>query len=255
MRTPDVRRWVGVSSFAVVGLMLLEGARAMLLGTRPALDDAAALAEYQAATAVGMLTVVTIDAFLMTALIVFLGGFRQLVTQARAELRWVADIGFGAGIVFVAVTLVGDAMAGGAALDTQGATADASAIRALTEGHILMFGVVGGVLTALVMGASGFLVIATGILPRWTGVVAFVCAGTNLLTVPTSFLGTDPDHWASAGGTATTAFATMPFLLWTGLVGAMTIRGTLAHEAWHRRRSGSDAARIRPDASPRHPLG
>ncbi len=237
MRTPDVRRWVGISSFVVVGLMLLEGGRAMLLGTRPALDDEAALAAYQAQTAVGMLTVITIDTFLMTALIVFLGAFRQLVVEARSELRWVADIGFGAGIVFVAVTLVGDAMAGGAALDTQGLEPDGSAIRSLTEGHILMFGVVGGVLTALIMASSGFLVLATGILPTWTGIVAFVCAGTNLLTVPTSFLGTDPAFWASAGGPATTALATMPFLLWTGIVGIMTIRGARAHAAWMLRRT------------------
>lgn len=236
-RFTDVRRVVGISSFVVVGTMLLEGARAMLLGHRPMLDQSEALIDYQTRTATGMLVVVTIDTFLMTALLVFLGAFRQLVSEARRDLRWIADIAFGAGIAFVAITLVGDAMAGGAALDTVGTEPDASSIRALTVGHILMFGVVGGVLTALVMSAFGVIVLNTHLLPRWVGFAAFALAGTNLLTVPTSFMGTDPDFWASSGGWATTAFATMPFLLWTGLVGVLTIRGQRAHEAHLLRRA------------------
>ena len=233
----DVRRVVGISSFVVVGMMLLEGARAMLLGHRPVLDNTAALVEYQTNTATGMLVVITIDTFLMTALIVFLGAFRQMVTNHNRDLRWIADIAFGAGIVFVAVTLVGDAMAGGAALDTIGTVPDPSTSRALTVGHILMFGVVGCVLTALVMAACGVIVLNSTLFPRWVGWAAFACAATNMLSVPTTFLGTDPDFWASSGGWATTAFATMPFLLWTGLVGVWTIRGQRAHEVRLQRRS------------------
>lgn len=233
----DVRRVVGISSFVVVGMMLLEGSRAMLLGHRPNLDQTQALVEYQTNTATGMLVVITIDTFLMTALLVFLSAFRQLVTNHNRELRWIADIAIGAGIVFVAITLVGDAMAGGAALDTVGVVPDPSVIRALTVGHILMFGVVGCVLTALVMAACGVIVLNSTLLPRWVGWAAFACAATNMLSVPTTFLGTDPDFWASSGGWATTAFATMPFLLWTGLVGVMTIRGQRAHDARMLRRS------------------
>jgi hypothetical protein len=232
----DLRRVVGISSFVVVGMMILEGARAMVLGRRPMLDQTEALVHYQTNTATGMLVVVTIDTFLMTALIVFLGAFRQLVTTNNRELRWITDIAFGAGIVFVAVTLVGDAMAGGAALDTVGTVPDASTIRALTVGHVLMFGVVGCVLTALVMAACGVIVLNSTVLPRWVGWAAFGCAATNMLSVPTTFLGTDPDFWASSGGWATTAFATAPFLLWTGLVGIMTIRGQRAHDARQRER-------------------
>ena len=238
-RVADVRRVVGISSFVVVGMMLLEGARAMLLGRRPMLDQSDALVAYQEHTATGMLVVVTIDTFLMTALIVFLGAFRQLVVETRRDLGWIADIAFGAGIVFVAITLVGDAMAGGAALDTVGTTPDPSTIRALTVGHILMFGVVGGVLTALVMCAFAVIVLNTDLLPRWVGIVAFVLAGTNLLTVPTSFMGTDPEFWASSGGWATTAFATMPFLLWTGIVGTLTIRGQRHHDEHRLRRAAA----------------
>ena len=236
-----MRRVVGISSFVVVGTMLLEGARAMLLGHRPMLDQTEALIQYQQDTATGMLVVITIDTFLMTALIVFLGAFRQLVVETRRDLGWIADIAFGAGIVFVGVTLVGDAMAGGAALDTIGTTPDGSSIRALTVGHILMFGVVGGVLTALVMCAFAVIVLNTHLLPRWVGFAAFALAATNMLTVPTTFLGTDPDFWASAGGWATTALATTPFLLWTGIVGVLTIRGQRHHDAKQRHRAAVEA--------------
>ena len=65
-----------------------------------------------------------------------------------------ADLGYGAGLIFVAVTLVGDAMDGGGALDTVKQQADGTVIRALTEGHILMFGSIGCVMTALVIVAA-----------------------------------------------------------------------------------------------------
>ena len=108
------------------------------MGDRPDLDQPEALAQFIQRTSTQALVVIMIDTFLMAAMIVLLAGFRQIITHARRDLQWVADLGFGAGLVFVTVTLIGDALNGGAALDTVGMEPDPSAIRALTEGYTLM---------------------------------------------------------------------------------------------------------------------
>jgi hypothetical protein len=102
---------------------------------------------------------------------------------------------------------------------------DASAIRALTEGHILMFGTTGCVLLALVSGASGYVTIASRALPRWTGVVAIAVAASNIAWMPAIFGGTSDSSFFSAGGVGVAVFATFPWLVWVVAVGIVTIRG------------------------------
>ena len=76
-------------------------------------------------------------------------------------MQWVADLAYGAGLVFVAVTLVGDAMEAGTALDVTGMTGDYSVLRALTVGHTILFGSIGCVLTALVAAASAYVTLGS----------------------------------------------------------------------------------------------
>ncbi len=194
-------------------------------GSRPPLKDTAALVDFMARSSSQTLIIVTLDAVLMAFVIVFLAGFRQVVTSALEGLEWVADLTFGAGLVFVGTTLVGDAMEGGAALDAADGAPDPSVLRALTEGHTLLFGSIGCVLIALVAVSSGVLILASGALPRWTGIVAYVVAGLNVAAVPTLFGGTSDTSFVAAGGLGVTLFATFPWLAWVIVVGAVTIRG------------------------------
>ncbi len=231
IRHPDVRRWTGIAAITVAALLVTEFAVRMSMGDRPDLDDEKALADFIQGTAYRQLIVIMIDTFLMTAMIVLLAGFRQIVTHLRHDLQWIADLAFGAGLVFVTVTLIGDAMNGGTALDTVGMDPDPSAIRALTEGYTLMFGATGCVLIALITGASGYVTLLSGALPRWTGWVAIGVAAASLLAVPTMFNGTSTANPFSAGGTVVTAFATFPFFAWAVAVGIVTIRGMTHREA------------------------
>ena len=116
-------------------------------------------------------------------------------------------------------------MEGGAALDAADGAPNASVIRALTEGHTLLFGSIGCVLLALVAAASGYVILVSGALPRWTGTVAYVVAGLNIAAVPTLFGGTSDTSFVAAGGLGVTIFATFPWLAWVIVVGAVTIRG------------------------------
>jgi hypothetical protein len=214
-----------VSAIAVAVFLAIESITKLTAGTRPELDNSPALIAYTQATATQTIIVILADTFLMAFLIVFLGAFRQLVTKARPDLEWIADIMFGAGTVFIAVTLVGDAMDGGAALDVMGLTPDASSIRALNEGHSIMFGSTGAVLLALVSATGAYLTFASGVVPRWTGVLAAATALSNLAWAIVGFNGTSPNSFFAVGGFGNAILAIFPWLVWVVCVGVTTVRG------------------------------
>jgi hypothetical protein len=229
LRTPNVGTWTGIAAIAVAVFTVLEFTiRQIFVGARPSLDDAAALVEFAQRTAPGTLGVILIDTFLMASLVVFLATFRQLITQVRRDLDWLSALAYGAGIVWVAITLVGDGLEGGAALDAATLQPDAHLIRTLTLGHALLFGAIGCVLTALVAAASGYVTIVSGALPRWTGRLAIGVAGANVVAVATVFGGTD-DSFRAVGGWGTALFATFPWLVWVVCVGVAVIRARQQH--------------------------
>jgi hypothetical protein len=222
---PDVRRWTGVSAFVVAAALGVEVVAKLTMGVRPELDQSDALIAYVEDARAAIITVILADTVLMTFLIVFLGSFRQLVNRRQPAVTWIADVMFGAGLVFIAVTLVGDALDGGTALDVMGLEPDPSVIRALIEGHVLMFGSIGSVLLALVSGTGAYLTFLTGALPRWTGVLAAVTAVSNLVWAPAAFGGTSPTNFAAAGGFGNALMAIFPWLVWVFCVGVTTVRG------------------------------
>jgi hypothetical protein len=231
--SPDAKRWTGVAAILVALLLITEFILHQVIGHRPELDQSQALAAFWQKHHNQMLVIVLIDTVLMAVLIVFLSGFRQIITHARHDLQWIADIGYSAGMMFVAVTLVGDAMEAGSALDVVGLSPDSSAIRALTEGHAVMFGATGCVLLAVVSASSGYVVLASRVLPRWTGIVAWVVASLQVFGLGTIFGGTSELNWFSSGGPGVTATATFPWLAWVITVGIVTISG---HSGFRRRR-------------------
>lgn len=222
---PDVRRWTGVSAFVVAVALGVEVVAKLTMGIRPELDQSDALVAYVEGSRAAIIIVILADTVLMTFLIVFLGAFRQLITRRRADLEWLCNVMFGAGLVFIAVTLVGDALEGGTALDVMGLEPDPSAIRALIEGHTLMFGSIGAVLLALVAATAAYLTFLTGVVPRWTGVLAAVTAASNLVWAPAAFGGTSPSNFAAAGGFGNAIMAIFPWLVWVFCVGITTVRG------------------------------
>ena len=234
LRSPDVKRWTGVAAIGVAALLLTEFILHQVVGPRPELDQSAELAAFFVKHHNMLLTIVLIDTVLMGNIIVFLAGFRQIITHTRHDLQWIADVTFGAGLVFVAITMVGDAMEAGSALDVVNLTPDASAIRALTEGHAVMFGATGCVLLAVISGSSAYAVLASRALPRWTGIVAWVVAGLQLFGLATIYGGTSDHYWFSSGGVGVTLTATFPWIAWVITVGIVTIQG---HSGFRWRRS------------------
>lgn len=228
--TPNVGLWTGFAALGVAALTVIEFAiRQIAVGPRPGLGDVEALVAFNQRTHTGTLGVILTDTVLMAVIIVFLSGFRQLIVQTRRDLQWIADIAFSAGIAYVVVTLVGDGMEGGAALDATVDGGSGTVIRALTVGHALYFGSIGCLLTALVSFASGYITLISGALPRWTGWLAIVVAASNLVFVGTAFGGTDDTSFRAAGGWGSVALGTAPWLAWIVSVGVVVIRHRARH--------------------------
>jgi hypothetical protein len=220
---PDARLITGIAGISVAVFLLVEFFVRVSLGPRPPLDESAALAEFIARTSTQTLVITLADTLVMASLIVFLAGFRRLVEMAEGELEWMTAIILGAGLTFVGVTLVGDSLEAGAALGTVGNHPDPSAIRALTEGYLLIFGPISYVLIALVAAVSGYVIFASGAFPRWTGVLAIVVAALNFVAISFTFGGTDNRDFYSVGGWGGAGFATFPWLAWVVVIAALCL--------------------------------
>ena len=138
--------------------------------------------------------------FIFVFLMVFMAGFRQVIIQKAHEQEWLATLFFGIGLVYSALTLVSDSITGGVGLDAIGGSPDPTAIRALTESTILMFGSVGLILIAAMLFLAGYLTFSTGALPKWTGWVAFLAAILNFAFIPSMYFGNNPQGFYTASG-------------------------------------------------------
>jgi hypothetical protein len=241
--TLDPRLAIGIAGLGVAVLLVLEFLVRLSFGPRPGLTDSAALVDFAARTSTPTIMITLIDAVMMALLIVFLTGFRRIVAEFHGDIDWITTIVLGAGLVFVAITLVGDSLEAGGALNTVGVAPapDPGVIRALTEGYLMLFGPFGSVLIALIAAAAAYVTFASGALPRWTGWIACAVAGLNVAAIPTAFGGTDYTVFYSVGGWGVAVFATFPWLVWVIAVSVAALR--------ERRSSERGSARARS----RHP--
>ncbi len=201
MNDLKVRRWTG--AFGVAGFVVFLVALPLyFLGPQPAarLEDAVQFSDSVSRASTFILTRATLaDPLIMACLLVFLAGFRHLIRQARPDYEWVGTLVFGAGLVVITLELAGDALGAGAALDTS-VKADPSVVRGLTEGSFVFYGAIGLVMSGLLLASAGYAILATGVLPRWTGWVAYAAAIVNLVAAPSIYGGTDYTGFYTASG-------------------------------------------------------
>jgi hypothetical protein len=124
---------------------------------------------------------------------------------------------FGSFAVWIGVTLVANGLEGAAVLDTLGGRGgDPSAVRALKEGTLLIYnGSIAFVITGLFLGSAGYATLATGVLPRWTGWLAYVGMALCALSSPAMYgAPVDWTHVYNTGGWGPTLMANFPPALW-----------------------------------------
>lgn len=199
-----VRRWAGW--FGVAGfIVFLVALPLYFVGVGPAarLEDAAQFSDLITRTNTFILIRATLaDPLIMIGLLVFLAGFRHLIRQARQDYEWIATLILGAGLVVVTLALVGDGLEAGAALDTW-VKADPIAVRGLMEASFPIYGAIGLIMSALLLASAGYATLGTGVLPRWTGWLAYAAAVACLATAPSILGGTDITGFYTASGYAT----------------------------------------------------
>lgn len=161
--------------FAVAYLASLFGALDLPEGTDS--DQAVSAAFTDDGT--GIIVGVYVLAVAGLAFLVFLGGLRAGL-RGRDGSRWLADVSFAGGLVFVAMLFAAAASWGvlalGTALDELPEPVDPALGRTLTNlGFVLLlvFGLLGA---ALMIAAASVLILRDGMLPRWVGWAGVVVA-------------------------------------------------------------------------------
>jgi len=225
MNDLKVFRWTGAFGLAVFVLVLMEFPL-WGVGSPPHINDAVANSQYITKIKDVVLTRVLLDMCIVVSFVIFSAGFRHLIRKARPEYEWAATLAFGAGLLWMAVTLVADSLMGGAALDTLGGKADPTAIRTLVEGALLMLnGPMAFVTTGLFLGAAGYASWATGALPKWTAWLAFVGAALCAASVPAMYGGAlDQTHFYNAMGWGPIIVGSFPPIIWILVAGILMIR-------------------------------
>ena len=225
MTETRVARVTGIGALACVALSWLQFPL-WVIGEPPSMYDGAGFARHLFDIRTMALLRVLMDQGIYVGMMVFAAGFRHLVRHARPESEWLGTLTFGAAAVWLAVTLVADGLMGGAVLDTLRGDADASAVRALVMGTVLIYnGSIAFSITGLFLVSAGWATLDSGVLPRWTGWLAHMAAALCLISVPAMFSGAvDAAGFYNAGGWGPAIIANFPPLMWFLVVGVVLIR-------------------------------
>lgn len=146
-----------------------------------------------------VLTRVLIDMFVLTGFIVFLVGFRHTILSARPDYEWLGTLCLAVGLAFVLLTFAADSIQAGSVLGAQ-ERIDPTRVGSGAEGAWLIYGPMARLLSATFLASAGSAIHVTGVLPGWTGWLAYAVGAVHLALVPTIFYKTDPAHFYSING-------------------------------------------------------
>ncbi len=160
----------------------------------------------------------------MAFLIVFFAGFNQLLRRAGAAHELAAAVFHGAGLLFVAVSLVAISLEAGVVFGAPDGTLDPTTDGPLAHANILIHGPIKRLLTAVLLLAAGFAVLRARIVPAWLGRAAYVIAIFNLAFVPSIYFGKDATRFYSALGWGNSAFCASFLAYWIVAVSIVLLR-------------------------------
>jgi hypothetical protein len=183
MRNQNLYRSAGVCGLLSIVLMLAELPLYVLRGPMPS-RETASLIGYATHNAWNMLAAVLMDVVICALLLIFLDGFRRLIGNTQPDSMWIATQVFGAGVVYSAVTLFGDALQAASAMNALSAKPDPSFLRVFLQGRYPFFGTVGLLFCALLLAAGSHIAQASRAFPRATIWIGYTGACLCLALVP-----------------------------------------------------------------------
>jgi len=146
-----------------------------------------------------VLTRVGLDVLVCLSLLLFIAGLAVLVATSGHAMAWLAAPLALVGVVWMTLTLVGDAMQAGVVLSA-GTAIDPTRIGSGGEASQVLYGPIARAVTALFLLLVAAAVLATGIAPAWVGWSALVVAAGQIALAPTLFGTTDPADFYAVNG-------------------------------------------------------
>jgi len=213
----------GFFGLLIVIITLSEFPMYMAAGAAPLFSDEVNFTKFVEDSYQFFLLRIFLDIFLCVFYITFLAGLRQIFIKAKSELEWIATLLFGAGVALSTLTLVADSMQAGVALSVVENNSNPSVIRALTQGYLLLYGSVGCSLIALISFTTGFLIIKSRAIPKWSGWIALIVGLLNVSMIPSLFGGNSPRNFYSAAGWGVAVVATFPWVIWIGIASILLL--------------------------------
>lgn len=140
-----------------------------------------------------------LNLFVTVGFIVFVTGFPYLATQAYPGYEWIGTLMMAFGLVFITVTLVGQALESGSVLGKT-KPIDPTTVGSGAEGAIVIYGPIARMMTAAFLAAAALLITNTGFVATWIGWLAFAVALFHLALVPSYFSGYKPAKFYSING-------------------------------------------------------
>jgi hypothetical protein len=217
----NVRRLTGAFGIGAFVIFLIALPLYFLLP--PAvLPQEASFTDYVTRTSTFVVTRATLaDPLIISCFLVFLGGLRQLIIEARRDFEWIATLIFGIAVLYVGLQLVADALQGAGALDAA-VGANPSTVRALFKGSVPLYSSIGLVPAGFLLAFAGYATSTSGVLPKWTGWVAYAGSIIILADAPTIYLGFSGLTFGISGLFAGVAEFWMP--LWILIASVIILR-------------------------------
>jgi hypothetical protein len=211
-------RWGAYAGIAFVVLLIVSYLVFLIgAGAVPSVQDTSKFADFMASHVGRVAAFVWIGSAAIVALVPFNVSVRQMMRAAKGEWEWAAGVGFAAGISFAVLALVHFGLYAAAIADTT-VKGDAAAVKALFLSGAVIGGTIQWLAAALLMVSVSYLILQTGILPRWSAWVGYVGAALNLIASLGVFGGGDTNGFFTATGLVGFVFGVLPFVVWVASV-------------------------------------
>jgi hypothetical protein len=226
MTDRKIYRIAGVSALVCIAIFFVEFPFYFVRTHVPGLAESSKYPDYAARNGTNIMCCLFLDLFILSLMTVFFAGVRHLIRQANPQDEWLASLFFGVGLVFVAITLVGDSFQASIVIDAFNPPADGVIMRAMTESTLLLYGSIALWLLAFFKAILSYVTVSSGALPRWSAWVGYGCAAIELAFVPTMFVHrVDFFGWYNPASLSAQAFANcFPLTVWMIVVGILMIR-------------------------------
>jgi hypothetical protein len=220
-------RWGAYAGLVFVALNVLAFIAGFSGGAPPSLADTSKFANALASHFGSDVAAAWFGNLSLVVFVPFLVSVRQVIRAARGDWEWSAGVVFGAGISWLLMRFIHNALLAAAAVDTT-VKSEPVAIRALFEAGAVIGFTFLSLFAALFIVTTSYVVLQSGVLPRWTAWVGYVAAALNFLASFLIFSGGNPFGGPIAYGSL--FLGLLPVLVWAVCISIAMLGTSQARE-------------------------